>query len=197
MPSMGRAIGKVRVSFSMVGDVELKRKLDELPDRVFRKVIKKASNRAMSPVLKTAKARAPKETGLLRKSLGKKSKVYKRAGVQVTLVGPRTGFREEVMVEGPDGLMKDTRDPVKYAHLVEFGTAPHEIGAERQRYVYDYSKPKGSRKKKVDTKVNQYTHPGSPPHPFMRPAFDENKAAIESIFRQETAAGVIEEAKRA
>lgn len=49
---------------------------------------------------------------------------------------------------------------VYYAHLVEFGVAIHFI----------------SKKSKTGTRVGwRQIHPGHPPHPFLRPAFDTKK----------------------
>lgn len=160
------------VHMSVVGDKELVGKLSKLGDRVYKKVVGQASRKAFAPVVKTAKSLAPKETGLLKKSMGVKQKKYPRAGRIVTLVGPRTGFGTTVTTEGPDGKPRETyRDPVKYGHLVEFGTAPHKVG--------------------------DYDHPGSAPQPFMRPAFDGNVNKSKSIMKSELAAGVEREAKKA
>ncbi|MCC6797718.1 MAG: HK97 gp10 family phage protein [Candidatus Hydrogenedentes bacterium] len=158
----------------LTGDKELIAKLNGLGGRVYRKVVARASRKAFAPVAKDAKAKAPKETGLLKKSMGVKQKRYPRAGRIITLVGPRTGFATDVTVNTPSGERTMRRDPVKYAHLVEYGTAPHSI--------------------KIGD-GEPYQHPGGAPKPFMRPAFDNNESRAKQIMRSELAAGVVREAK--
>lgn len=92
--------------------------LDGMDKKVRRKGIRKAALAAGTIILKAAKSRVVRETGLLRKSLGKKVKVYTR-GVGVAVVGPRLGFKQEVTRRG----VKVWSNPVRYAHLVELGTS--------------------------------------------------------------------------
>lgn len=75
-----------------------------------RSLSRRALQTASSTPLKRAKQLAPKETGQLRKSLGKKSKNYDSASV--VIIGPRVGFMNAAT----------GRNPVRYAHLVELGT---------------------------------------------------------------------------
>lgn len=168
------AIGTIRIE----GLKELDRKLKNLGPRVLRKVVRSASSKAMTPVLKDAKQRAKaiKDTGLLSKSLGRKTKTYTRTGTVTVNVGPRKGFKQEVTrrTKLPDGrviVRKETANPANYAHLVELGTAPHSIG-------------------------RRGTHPGTRPRPFLRPALDTNEYTVLAIYRRELAAGVIREAKK-
>ncbi len=108
----------------LFGDKELRRKLEKLGkanNRSRNKVIRQAVSFSMTPVSKAAKTNLRPghgfDTGLLKKSIGKKTKTYK--GVTfIAVVGPRKGFKKEVEVNGT--LV--TRNPSKYAHLVEFGT---------------------------------------------------------------------------
>ena len=90
---------------------------DALPGRVFSRVVRRASSRAMTPVLKRAKQRVPVRHKLLKKSLGRKVKAYSRDGVVAVIIGPRKGFKDQ----------KTGANPANYAHLVEGGTAPHVI----------------------------------------------------------------------
>lgn len=98
------------------------------------KILRKALNEGTKPVLSSAKGLAPRESGQLRKSLGKKVKVYRESGAAVGLVGPRSGFKRQVTVEKRKvsaviGGKRTTRrigavvyrNPVRYAHLVELG----------------------------------------------------------------------------
>lgn len=89
------------------------------------RVTRKAVDKASQPAAKTMKRLAPASEqgplipGLLKKSVGRKIKVYRNSGIVVMVVGPRSGFRRVV------GSRKDGRpivqNPTKYAHLVEYG----------------------------------------------------------------------------
>ena len=125
----------------------LDKKFKTLPAAVVRRINRRASSQAITPVLKSAKAKVPKRKGLLKKSLGRKQKSYPRNDVVYSMVGPRKGFKDE---EG--------NNPVNYAHLVEKGTK--------------YAKAQ----------------------PFLRPAMEENRAKVTSIYKNAMAAGINKEA---
>lgn len=149
------------------GDKALTRKLQSLAARTQNTIVRSAAGKAMTPVNRAAKQLAPKETGLLKKSVGKKTKTYPGKGTVWVGVGPRKGFAQEITVTGPDGKpVKRWRDPVKYAHLVEYGTAPH-----------------------VQPKLG-ITHPGAPAKPFMRPALFGNQTKVEQILAKGVEDGV-------
>jgi HK97 gp10 family phage protein len=112
-------MAKAQARLSIVGDKALMKKLAKLKAGAQRRVVRKAVTAMLSPVVKAAKAAAPKETGLLRKSIGKKTVTYARKNTVVGIVGPRSS----VVGTGPDG---GKRWPVKYAHLVEYGTRHSE-----------------------------------------------------------------------
>ena len=188
-----------RIGISLIGDKELVRKLEALGPKVYKKVVAQASRKAWAPVTKTAKAKAPKATGLLRKSLGTKQKKYARNGVIVTLTGPRTGFEQDVTVQTPYGPMKRRQNPSKYAHLVEFGTASHALAVGAESRVRLDKQGNQSDENKLGNAIAAQggkMHPGSPPQPFMRPAFDSNKSKAVSIMRRELAAGIAREAMK-
>src|SRR4051794_6246108 len=98
---------------TLLGAKELERTFRTLGERVQRKVTRGAVNTAATPVVKAARARAAQESGLLRKSLGKKIRTYKQTGTVAAIIGPRTD------VEGEHN--GKPRKPKYYAHLVEGG----------------------------------------------------------------------------
>lgn len=61
-----------------------------------------------------------------------------------------------------------------YAPHVEFGTAPHIITVKTAKVLTDGKTFFGK-------KVN---HPGTAPQPYLRPALDENKSAIQQVMGQ-------------
>ena len=87
-----------------------------------RTVLKKALNKASTPVNKEAKRQAPTRHKQLRKSIGKVSRTYKPSSV-IVVIGPRVGY----------AFIDDKgykHNPVKYAHLVEYGHGgPHPAPA--------------------------------------------------------------------
>ena len=183
--------------FDLTGDVELIQKLNTLGDRVYKKVLSLASSRAVKPVIDTARRLAPKETGLLKKSIGTKQKKYPKNGVVVAIVGPRTGFAQDVVVDTPYGKMKSRRDPAKYAHLVEYGTRAHSTAALSNNKIRPNKSGEVSEENRLGFAIAMQggdNHPGATPKPFMRPAFDANTNRVIAIFRQELAAGVRREA---
>lgn len=104
-----------RQSFHLQGAKELERKLKKLGDKVHRKVSRQAITAAATPVVKAAKTNAndSKESGLLKRSLGKKVFTNKKSATVVALVGARKDVTGEH--EG------QIRKPSRYAHLVEKG----------------------------------------------------------------------------
>ena len=132
-----------------------------------RQAMRKALQPATKPILDEVRARVPRRSGLTRKSIGRKTKTYSRTGTVLVLVGPRSkpSFRRQVTVRGRDGKPRTImHDPVKTAHLVEFGTQPHQVGGVQ--------------------------HPGAEPKPFMRPGFDAKQAEAKAIFGRELFAEV-------
>jgi HK97 gp10 family phage protein len=104
-----------------------------LGNRIRKKGVRRAVTKTSRSISKIAKSNAPRETGLLKKSIGQKVKTYPSGNV-VGIIGPRYGFRRAVKVKiskrgkrslrlgkkGEEG--KRYRNPVNYAHLVELGT---------------------------------------------------------------------------
>lgn len=160
-------------------------------EKVFRGASRKGVNEATKLVLASAKANVPQRTGMLKKALGRKVVAMKgdRKGY-VGIVGPRKDiseserakrqrefelgqrkkapgkarFRKVVKYQGKEILV----NPVKYAHLVEYGTAPG--GPKKKRVMSDGAAVFGVRTA------------GSPPRPFLRPAWEQNKAACEGVI---------------
>lgn len=118
------------VRAKLEGAAAVLKRLEVLPEKVRKKVLRQAVAGAARTVAKTAKAnvKAIKETGMLGRSIGSKVKAYSRGSKStVGIVGPRKGFRESVLrsrgkwkpaAPKPSGFA----DPTKYAHLVERGT---------------------------------------------------------------------------
>jgi HK97 gp10 family phage protein len=166
MPASGIEI-KLFVDKASVARVD--RAFRELPTAIFNRVVGRAADAAMTPMLAAAKRKCPVETGVLKKSLGRKHVSYRGRGVQMVFIGPLVGFKDP----------GTGRNPANYAHLVEYGTGPHVIPAT----------PGGHR---IANQIvaGAIHHPGAQPKPFMRPAFDENARRVVSLYRDELLQGI-------
>ena len=136
----------------LVGIEEIKRTLAQLPEQLLKQAEKDVLKAGAKPVLRAAKARVPtgkgEHKGLLKKSLGTSLKKLRSAGksrsdtVHSIRIGPRTGFRvalkdstankdhlakmkggKKVLAVKKGAQRKRFKDPVKYSHLVEYGTS--------------------------------------------------------------------------
>lgn len=97
-------------------------RVEALGPRAHKKITRAMVAAGGRAVAKQAKRLAPKETGLLRRSIGSKVKTYP-SGVTVAVVGPRLGFRKEVLRKRNRPFAPASMaNPVKYAHLMELGT---------------------------------------------------------------------------
>jgi HK97 gp10 family phage protein len=109
--------------FRIDGVKELAAGLRSLPRQVQRSGLRKAVTPAATPIVKAAKSSAPKQTGLLKKSLTKKIQTYKRTDTVVAVIGARADAGGEYKGR--------RRVPAKYAHLVEQGHGgPHPASAK-------------------------------------------------------------------
>lgn len=106
---MAKPLVDIRVS-----DVDLlNQALTAIGGKDARSAARKAGTKANQITLKKARALSPKDSGLLAKSLIKKSKTYKRDGVILNMIGPDS--KAEGRHPDTGKLMK----PIKYAHIVE------------------------------------------------------------------------------
>jgi HK97 gp10 family phage protein len=110
----GRVANKADIK--LIGEKELKKYLDELPDKIKKRALRKAVTAGATPIVKAAKRNAPKESGLLKKSMTKKIKTYKgTGGAVVAVIGSDRGVAG--MYDGKK------RIPSNYIALVEYGHA--------------------------------------------------------------------------
>lgn len=144
----------VRLKINGLSDLD--KAMDNLSKSVSRNVMRTALKKAAQPMADKAKELVPVKTGTLRDSIKVGSLLNKnQKKLQRKLTADERSSIE--LFVGPSYLRGDGG---RHGHLVEFGTAPHMNGGEF----------KGTQ------------HPGTAPHPFMRPAFDaEAKPTIERL----------------
>jgi HK97 gp10 family phage protein len=164
------------VKMRITGLEELIRRLESLDPKMRRKTLKAAVNAGSRILLAEMKAGVPSslnDTGLLRKSLGRRIKVYRQSGIVVAIVGPRRGFKQEIGMSS-SGKYKGKpiyRNPTRYAHLVEFGTGPRV-----QKSTGRSTGRMGAR-------------------PFMRPALESSRGPVFDAMREVMEAGLAEAAQ--
>ena len=110
------------ITFKLTGVPELQKILTQLPQAATRRAMRAAMIVATTPVLERVRQLVPTgpySTGLLRKSIGRKTVVYPRKNTVVVVIGPRSGFKKSVV--RPGSKRPVLANPVKYAHLVELG----------------------------------------------------------------------------
>ena len=108
--------------------------------------IEKALGKACALVERSAKEKAPKDNGELRRSIT--SKVENNEGIVFT--------------------------PLKYAPYVEYGTGLFAEEGGRKDVPWCYQDDEGE----------WHSTSGMKPHPYMRPALEENREEILSILKE-------------
>jgi HK97 gp10 family phage protein len=109
-------------AIALRGFAELESALRKLPRELQNAAETTALRAGAAPIRKAAKGHLSKskDSGLLSKALGTTVKKT-RMGQKTARVGPRSGFRQVVKRKGKS--KPELADPVKYAHLVEYGTS--------------------------------------------------------------------------
>jgi HK97 gp10 family phage protein len=146
--------------------------LQKLPVETQTKVMAVALKRAAAPVVRVAKALAPKRTGALRSSIT--SIVKKgRNGNSYAVIGPARGRFSGGKRIGAKDSAAAADMPANYAHLVEFGH--HAV-----RPV------KGAMRRKGTASGIRFV----PAKPFMRPALISSKGASFAALAEGVAEGI-------
>jgi HK97 gp10 family phage protein len=163
-------MARVRTHVKLDGEQELKHLLQELPRRVGKKALRQAVNAGAAPIVKAAKAAAPRESGLLKRSYNKVIRTYKSGNVVAVI-----GARREVV----GSYRGKKRVPANYIHLVEKGTQPHRIQIKKGRFA--------------GTTVE---HPGARAQPHLEPAFERSIPQARSIMEAKLRDVVLAEAHK-
>jgi HK97 gp10 family phage protein len=176
--------GSAGMSIQVIGDKELIKVFSGLASATQRKIARPAASAAMTPTMKRTRANAraisTEDGNTIAKSLGKRTVVYKSSGVVAVVIGPR------------DGKSVGKHNPVKTAHLVEFGTKPHIITARNANLLSNFNNDKVENPEVFGRSVT-VSAPGTP---FMRPGWDDTKSIRERTLRAKIASGLDKEAKR-
>lgn len=135
------------------GLAELQRALDELPAKIEKNIMRGALRAGAKVIRDEAIVLAPKLSERMANSI--------RHGTKMS------GSQVQAYVRAGKHRANDY-DHGYYARFVEFGTKAHIIRARRG--------------KALAIGVSKVDHPGSRPHPFIRPALDnKGQAAVEAM----------------
>jgi len=168
--------------------------LQSLEKKAAKKILKDAVNDASKIVLKAAKANVPVATTgihheLLKKSLGRKVKVYRKTGKVIAIIGPRRGFKQTKSGKQLSALGKQFQDagidPAHYAHLIEFG---------RSAITHTEARALAIPVQGWDAVIFRPRAGPVAPHPFMRPALDSTQSAVKGAMEAAIKAGIEREA---
>jgi HK97 gp10 family phage protein len=160
----------VRGNIRIDGMEDLLKRLKTLEPKLAKKVIRQSLRAGAKVILTAARAKAPRRSGLLKKSI--KVRALKRS---------RTG-RIGITVQTGEG---DFQGKTFYGAFVEYG---HKLGARQRKPPSDGEQLRkaiesgGSDRRFIEAK------------PFMEPAFDQNKDKAAAVIKQMILEGIEREA---
>lgn len=125
----------MKITAQLSGLEDVKRRLESIHTAMRKQILRKATTAGGQILAKEVKQRAPKETGLLRKSIGYKVRSYNGGERFLAVVGPRSMKEAVVSLGGVTALARSKkgkalaaaggeqgyRNSVRYAHLQELG----------------------------------------------------------------------------
>lgn len=115
------AKNSMRIGFELTNFAEMRKMLEGLPASAESRVMGDAVKVAAKPIVAAVKARTPRRSGALRRSISAIVKRYPKAGKVMAIIGPDKGYYGggKRLKKGESRQGKDR--PANYAHLVEFG----------------------------------------------------------------------------
>lgn len=149
--------------------------LNELPKAVRGEVLAEALKKAVVPIRRHTIAKAPKDTGALKKSITAKVIAYPKDGRAVALIGPDRNYYMGNKRVRKGGDRRGANKPSKYAHLVEFG---HYSGVSSLGFG---GFAKGTTLRKKTAQARSFILP----RPFLRPGLMAGASAANTILSAE------------
>lgn len=175
-------------SFTLQGLPETVRRLEELPKRIEKRCMTKAVRAGAAPLVKAAKANAPRATGLFKRSLDSKIKSYGQGRVTLAIVGQKkTVTQRRKLRKGRGGI--SGRGDLVPVHFVEEPTRPHRIPKEG-RGPLRLKLPSGQL-----AVVQSVEHPGTRGQHPIRRAADSAAGTAAQAFADKLSAEVEREAE--
>ena len=143
---------------------ELNKVLQSLPAKVEQNVLRGALRAGALVIEQEAKAQVPVKTGTLRDSIKTRTKSKGGKVIAAIQAGGKSG--KKGVMQAQSGRLYAGWKQAFYAHMIEYGTAPHKITAKDGGWL-SFG---GVFAKSIE-------HPGIAPRPFMRPALDSRAHA--------------------
>jgi HK97 gp10 family phage protein len=180
------AKNSMTIGFELSNFQELRAMLRDLPPSVESRVMGDAVAVAAKPIIAAAKARAPSDTGALRRSITAVVKRYPKAGKIMAIIGPDKAFYGggKRVKQGQSKKGKDR--PSKYAHLVEFGHYSGTATGRKGGFA------KGTSIRKGTAQATAFIRP----RPFLRPAVAMATPAAVAALQGGVEKGMEREIKR-
>lgn len=145
---------KSDINFTLTGIDQLLKNLRQINAELAKRAPSAAVRAGSRIIINEARIRTPIKTGSLKKSIGLRIRKYSRSNTLTGIIGPRS-----IPYATPSGK----KNPAFYGHLVEFGTAPHDLTSNKK-----FIARKGAH------------HPGAQARPYLRPAWDAAAPAARS-----------------
>lgn len=155
----------MKTDFRVEGLSKINDLLKQLPQIAQKRVGQSAMRIGANIIKKAAQDKVPERSGELKKSIVVKQDRYGSASINYTI--------------GIEGKARS------YAHLVEFGAAPHVIRPDKKKALSNGR-----------FFVEEIHHPGASAKPFLRPAFDNHQEEVIKKIGQVLGKGVEREALR-
>lgn len=159
------------------GDKEVIHALQEFGRKLSGQVVRRAAQKAMTPVARAARGFAKPASKTVAKSIGGKVKVYKRTGYVMMIVGPKAEppksvkLAQNAVLEG-SAKRKRVHDPTVTAHLVHGGAKAHKITLYKKR------------------KLMVVDHPGMKGVPYLKMALAQEEGLAKQIYMNELQTGL-------
>lgn len=128
--------------YNIEGLAELQAALQAFPVKIEKNILRGALRAGAQKIREEAQRLVPVKSGALKRSIRVSTNAQGAVAKSTLRAGDAKAF---------------------YAHMVEFGTAPHKITARKAKVLA--------------IGVASVNHPGSKPKPFMRPAMDSRAQA--------------------
>lgn len=159
---------------SVSGLSELDKALGELPKATARNVLKRTLDKAAQPIVDTAKQLVPVKTGNLRDTIIASTRIRNRVGAAEYSAAMRAGLGKAA---AGAALRQARRDAKGTGSFAELFVGP-STGAIRYAHIVEFGSVKDS------------------PQPYMRPAWDGEKAKALDIIKAELGNEIIKAARR-
>lgn len=167
-----------------------------LNGKIQKVILRESGNKASKVIKEAVVANSPNVSGTLARSMGVKQKTYS-GGAVTNVIGPRSDFQNWVtdnrrtvsflkILNNPKAKL---RKPVKYSHLANNGTRPHQIIVRFGSRVF------GRRGNVIRRNYIMVNHPGARANPFIQRGYRSSENQAVAIWSITTANGITREMK--